>query len=175
MEDPPTATRPFKFPSCPRLPAEIRPRIWETNLDASPSEPILATVALSDVPQPPILCTSPLLAVNHEARCAALSWAPTHRQRHKHEQHQQYDLREGYGYQYGHELKKKLRIKQFKMEEFQLERHPGSFFRPASAEVDVHFCPPCSQTCSSGMFVVGSLMHSTYGNAERYNGHSIGG
>ncbi|KAL2801069.1 hypothetical protein BJX66DRAFT_331253 [Aspergillus keveii] len=115
--------------SLPRLPAEIRLQIWETHLAASASEPILATPYHYNCSQP-ILCISPLLAVSHEARCAARSWAHTHRQHH---QRQRDSMGDGHRIR---DCKEKI-----KMENSQLERYPGSFFRCTNPQIDVHFFP----------------------------------
>jgi hypothetical protein len=120
---------PSKFPTFSRLPAEIRLQIWETHLAASASEPILATPYHYNCSQP-ILCISPLLAVSHEARCAARSWAHTHRQHHQRQRDSMGD---------GHRIRNCK--EKSKMENSPLEGYPGSFFRPINTQLDVHFFP----------------------------------
>ncbi|KAL3452121.1 hypothetical protein BJX65DRAFT_303833 [Aspergillus insuetus] len=70
------------------------------------------------------------MAVSHDARCAALSWAHTHCQ---HNQCQRDSMEDGY--RIGNSKEK------IKMENSQLVRYPGSFFRPINHELDVHFFP----------------------------------
>ncbi|KAJ0415071.1 hypothetical protein BJY00DRAFT_293989 [Aspergillus carlsbadensis] len=127
MDGQSTTTAPCEFRPFPRLPAELRLQIWETYLAASDSEPVLTT-SHGPSGSRSILCISPLTAVNHESRCAALSWAHTRRQHHRH----QHDRIED-------PFELRIREEKLKEDEARLERYPGSYFRPFNPKLDVHF------------------------------------